>query len=63
MEKMSKDLFQMPEPRPAVRNGDAVVEFTHNGEVVGEFNFSKVIRSWWSALKNQRQEKALEVVR
>ncbi len=63
MEKMSKQQFAMPEPRPAVRDGEAVVEFTHNGEVVGEFNISKVIKNWWSEFKDRREQKGLEVVR
>jgi hypothetical protein len=62
---MSKqeDLFPMPEPRATVRDGDALVEFTHGGEVVGSFNFSKVIRNWWTALKHPGKERSIEVVR
>jgi len=53
----------MPEPRAAVRDGDALLEFTHEGEVVGEFNFSKVLRSWWGSFKADQEKKSLEVVR
>lgn len=59
---MSKELYAMPEPRAAVRDGDALLEFTHEGEVVGEFNFSKVLRSWWGSFKATQAKKQLEVV-
>jgi hypothetical protein len=57
---MSKEQYPMPEPRAAVRNGDALVEFTHGGEVVGEFNFSKVLRGWWGSFKADQAKKQLE---
>ena len=63
MEKMSQEQFPMPEPRPAVRNGDAVLEFTHQGEVIGQFNFSKVLRSWWNSFKASQEQKQLEAVK
>lgn len=56
---MSKEQYPMPEPRAAVRNGDALVEFTHGGEVVGEFNFSKVLRGWWTSFKADQAKKQL----
>lgn len=58
-----EELFRMPEPRAVVRNGDSLVEFTHEGQVVGHFNFSKVIRNWYSALRGTSNTKALEVSR
>ena len=61
---MSKEMFPMPEPRPAVRNGEALVEFVQDGEVVGEFNFSRVLKGWWSRLQGTRNEdKRIEVPR
>jgi len=42
--------FQLPVVQPAVRDGQAVVEFVHNGEVVGEINFTKIVANWFDAL-------------
>lgn len=57
---MSKERFPMPEPRPAIVDGDAVLQFTQpNGEVVGGFNFSKLFRNWFG----ENEEQALEVVK
>ena len=60
---MSREQFPMPEPRAAIRGGDAVLEFTQQGEVVGQFNFSKVIRSWITSINEPKDGRALEVVR
>jgi hypothetical protein len=57
---MSKDQFKMPEPKAVLRNGDALLEMHHEGEVVGEFNFSKVLRKWW---KTANQKTGLEVAK
>ena len=57
---MSKERFPMPEPRAALVDGDAVLEFTQpDGEVVGQFNFSKVLRSWFG----KSQSQALQVIK
>lgn len=57
---MSKEQFKMPEPKAVLRNGDALLEMHHDGEVVGEFNFSKVLRKWWNTANSKT---GLEVAR
>ena len=59
---MSKEQFPMPEPRPAVRNGEAFLEFVHDGQVVGQFNFSKVLKSWWNTFQSQQDKGHLELI-
>lgn len=54
--------MSMPEPKAIIRDGDALVEFHLGGSVVGEFNFSKVLRTWWKAVIGP-VEKGLEVVK
>jgi len=62
MEKMKKEIFTMPEPRANVRDGEAVVEFVQSGEVVGEFNVSKVVKNWFDAFKRSHKQ-SLKVVK
>ena len=55
--------LKMPEPKPVLRDGDALLEFHHEGEVVGEFNFSKIVRSWWKTATGAAEATSLEVVK
>jgi len=62
VEKMKKPLFQFPEPRAAVREGEAFLQFTSKGEVIGEINFSRIMKQCWENIKKPREE-GLEVAR
>jgi hypothetical protein len=55
---MSNEQFKMPEPKAVIREGDALLEMHHDGEVVGSFNFSKMLRGWLNP-----KSKGLEVVK
>ena len=55
------DMFPMPEPKVAVRNGDALLEFHQGTERVGQLNISKIFRSWWASVKAS-ENKGLKVV-
>jgi hypothetical protein len=57
---MSKDLYLMPEPKAVVRDGDALLEFHQGESVVGSLNFSKILRSWFSAASDKKT--SLQVV-
>lgn len=58
---MSKDEFTLPEPKPVIRNGESLLQLTHGGEVVGEINFSKILKNWWGELTGQ-SKKHLELI-
>lgn len=53
--------FPLPEPRVAVRDGDALVEFHQGNEIVGQINISKILRPWLAAVKASKNE-GLKVV-
>jgi hypothetical protein len=54
--------FEFPVAQPVVRNGQAVVELVHNGEVVGEINFTKIMANWFDTLGVIKRQRRLTVV-
>lgn len=51
MAEVTQKALAIPTAAAVVReDGDAVVEVRHDGQLVGELNFSKIFRSWFQQL-------------